>query len=656
MLFTLSLSFVALASAVSPFSTEHWTGAFDSESGVLQSLKPALDPSFDFSPSDVFSSRNGVGNYHTGDITLRWRAGGQSAWNEWDTAVQRAAAPTSRNSSGALLSSSFGALAANSTGNPTVDRIWKNDGGDLILQVTVGNPNKAGAIELGAFGFPIEFNNIFTGRDAVETSEKCVLVDPYIGLDAGYLQVTRLLGTGPAMIITPYGTSTKFEAWRFLTEASTAPLYYQSQTFEGHYAWQILSKAYAENEWNATQPWNDATSEVLQPGQNVTFGLRFSPVQDITSIESAVASKDVPVAIGIPGYTLASDMTGKLFLRSSSDIISITSKPAGALTFKESVARNSSYKAYDVVSDGSHGRARADVAYADGKVQTVHYYLLEAAPDHVAKHARFLFNDQWMGEPDAFGRSPGIITYDWAKKAKVEQDYRVWIAGLQDEGGSASYVAAALKTAFHPLAEEVCKLEEMATATMWGNMQYNTSDGEWPLYTVKRSLFYYDPEAQPDYPYNPALDWTTWASWNKTEASQVWRPYNYVWVSSLYWALYHAEQVSPGVLTIQNASWYLEHAYQTAEAWYGNASDGQYISDFRDVGFMGETVWRALLEDLERENMTEASNSLHDIMKSRQAVWAGRADPFGSEMAWDSTGQEGVYIWSKYVNLASHLL
>ena len=23
---------------------------------------------------------------------------------------------------------------------------------------------------------------------------------------------------------------------------------------------------------------------------------------------------------------------------------------------------------------------------------------------------------------------------------------------------------------------------------------------------------------------------------------------------------------------------------------------------------------------------------------------------FGSEMAWDSTGQEGVYVWSKYFN------
>lgn len=126
-----------------------------------------------------------------------------------------------------------------------------------------------------------------------------------------------------------------------------------------------------------------------------------------------------------------------------------------------------------------------------------------------------------------------------------------WIAGLQDVGGAASYVADALKTAYHPLPEEVRKLEEMATITMWGNMQYNRTDDEYPIHTVKHSLFYHDPEAEPEYPYYPSLDWSTRVSWNETEASQVWRPYNYVWVSALYWALYHAESVSPGILTLQ---------------------------------------------------------------------------------------------------------
>ena len=36
-------------------------------------------------------------------------------------------------------------------------------------------------------------------------------------------------------------------------------------------------------------------------------------------------------------------------------------------------------------------------------------------------------------------------------------------------------------------------------------------------------------------------------------------------------------------------------------------------------------------------------------MRTRATRWDSEETPFGSEMAWDSTGQEGVYYWSKYV-------
>jgi hypothetical protein len=178
MLELLGLSFVALTTAQSPFSIPNWSGAFDSGSGVLRSMKPALDPTFDFSPSDVFSRRNGVGNYYTGDNTLRWRLEDHITWNELNTALQRATGPTSNNHSGSLLSSSFTGLTANYTEHLKIICNWNDDGGDLTLQVTIVNSNKTGTIELGAFGFPIEFNTIFTGRDAIETKKKCVLVDP----------------------------------------------------------------------------------------------------------------------------------------------------------------------------------------------------------------------------------------------------------------------------------------------------------------------------------------------------------------------------------------------------------------------------------------------------------------------------------------------
>ena len=132
-------------------------------------------------------------------------------------------------------------------------RTWEQVDGDLALSFTIQN-NAVEALELGSLGMPIEFNNIFTNRTATETTENCVFVDPYIGLNAGYVQVTRLTGTGPSLVVTPFNSDSKFEGWQFLEEPEDVPLGYRIQTFEGNYAWQTHTLALAETEWKDAQP------------------------------------------------------------------------------------------------------------------------------------------------------------------------------------------------------------------------------------------------------------------------------------------------------------------------------------------------------------------------------------------------------------------
>lgn len=644
---TIILALVQAATAQNTFTTTNWQGEFASGSGVLQSLRPATNTSFDFSPSDYFSLRNAAGNYHTGDITLRWRSQGQTEWNEVDTSAQRTTNPqTTTENSSSLLHSSFDNVYPNIP--ISITRDWMMEDGDLVLQATIASKN-ASTVELGAFGFPIEFNNIFTNRTADETTAKCVLVDPYIGLDAGYLQVTRLTGTGPNMIITPHGNASKFEAYRFLNEDPSQPTGYQTQVFEGLYAWQTLSKAYAENEWNATEPWNVPTSITLGPGESISFALRFGLAQDVYDIEDAVASRGIPVAVGVPGYVLPSDMTGKLFLNTKSDVHSIDIEPTDALTFTTAMAKNSAWKAYDVAaSQGAYGRARATIQYQDGKIQTVHYYITDTSENTAVKLADFSFSKQWYtNSSDPFHRAPSVMTWDDEVGQIVLQDPRVWIAGISDEAGAGSFTAAAMKSAILPDASEIQKLEQMANTSVWGWLQDNvTNDATGDIkYGVKRSLFYYDPAALPDFQYDPAIDWS--GSWNKNDSYQVWRAYDYVWVSVLYWSLYNAELVSPGILTAQNATWYLEQAYQTVLASQAVDDNGQPITSYADVGLMGETVWLFILKSLRAENMNDEAQTLEAAMRKREELWSTQSNPYGSEMAWDSTGQEGVYLWAK---------
>lgn len=650
LLLPLLLSAVA---AQQTFSTGNFEGVLNEQSGVLQSLRPASDDSFDFSPSDFFSMRNEVGNYHTGDITLRWRAQGQTAWNEVDTAAQRHGNPGIAQSDGSIAETNFDSNFPDAAKLFNITRNWKVEDGDLVLQATL---TASSPVEIGAFGFPIEFNSIFTNRSADEVTAKCVLVDPYIGLDAGYLQVTRLTGTGPNLIITPYGNASKFEAYRFLQENPDQPIPYQTQTFEGLYAWQTLSKAYAENEWNATEPWNVPTSMTLNPGQTTTFGLRFGLAQDVPSIEPAVSSKGLPVAVGVPGYILPTDMDGSLYIDSPSPVQTMDIEPSGALTLTPSQAKNSSWIAYRVqAAQGGYGRARVTLTYQDGRVQTVHYYITDTTSNTASKLSDFLFTKQWYTDSsDPFHRAPSVISYDHDAQQQVLQESRAWIAGISDEGGAGAFEAAAMKTSIHPDPDQVAQLEAMVNGSIWGGLQLREPDPEVAntfRYGVQRSAFYYDPEKLPGFQYDPSSNFG--GTWNKNDAHSVWRAYDYVHVSALYWSLYAAEKASPGILKEQNATWYLTQAYETVVASQEISANGTALTSYADVGLMCETVWLDILRALQNEGLSEQASALESAMRKRQQLWSTQSDPFGSEMAWDSTGQEGVYLWSKYFNDAA---
>ena len=167
-------------------------------------------------------------------------------------------------------------------------------------------------------------------------------------------------------------------------------------------------------------------------------------------------------------------------------------------------------------------------------------------------------------------------------------------------------------------------------------------------FSVKKSLFFYQPSAVPGYRYNASLDWGTWASWNREVAYKTDRAYNYVHVAATYWALYRAGRANPGLLKGRHKwEWYLDQAYGTIMRCVGEGV--RDVLHSRD-GLMGETVFGEVLKDLKREGKGDKAVALEDAMRSRARNWDGMAVPFGSEMAWDSTGHEGVWYWSKSVS------
>ena len=286
------------------------------------------------------------------------------------------------------------------------------------------------------------------------------------------------------------------------------------------------------------------------------------------------------------------------------------------------------------------GRARLLITYDDGLTQAIHYFVTKPAAQAVADMGRFLTNEQWfVDDKDPFHRSPSVMSYDREADAIVTQDSRVWISGLGDEAGAGSWLAAAMKEFGQPDKQELEKYEKFVDGVLWGGLQY--SDGP-HKYGVRKSLMYYEPTLLPEGYYRNDLNWKSWTSWNKQHSELVERSFNYPHVVAAYWVLYRLARNNTGLVTDHPWKWYLEQAYETSMAMT------RFAEGYAEFGQMEGDVFVEVLQDLKRENLEAEAASLELAMRKRAEHWKAQAYPFGSEMPWDSTGQEEVYAWTKY--------
>ena len=433
------------------FETPDFKLRLSKSSQTVASLEPRNTPGFDFTPGDRLEQRSARGYHHLGDLTLRARTGNTGPWQKYDTADSDQTVE-SLPASGSTLAAANLSPRLQADIPLQITRSWLVENGRLVLRFDLKNKTTQ-PVQLGALGIPMIFNNMITRRSLKEAHEKCSFSDPYIGQDAGYLQVTRLSGLGPSLLVVPDG-QTPFEAYQLLTEP-TRP----SQTFEGAFAWMVHTQAYAEDEWRGVEQWNSPTMATIAPGVTKTYAVKFLLADEIRKIEQTLADNNRPVAIGIPGYILPMDIDGRLFLKHKSKVTQLVVHPAGALEIKEDKPA-AQWKAYRVRGK-TWGRARLTVTYDDRSTQSISYYVIKPSAAAVADLGNFLFTKQWFDDQnDPFHRSPSVMSYDRETNKIVTQDSRVWIAGLGDEGGSGSWLAAAMKQFGQPRREEIEKFEQ----------------------------------------------------------------------------------------------------------------------------------------------------------------------------------------------------
>ncbi len=632
-----------LSQGTEDFDTPDFALTLVRSSQTVAALKPKGAGDFDFTPGDLLVERSKDGYFHLGDITLRLRAGTSGDWKNYSTASGRnpvTALPVAKD----VLAAADLAPTLPADVPLQITRTWLLESGKLVLRFTLKNKS-SDSVQIGALGMPMIFNNVLNDRSLEEAHAKCSFYDPYIGEDAGYLQVTRLSGHGPALLVVPDG-KTPFEAYNPILDhpgrQGAKPVFtdptLRGITFEGFYEWMVHSQAYAENEWKAAQPWNPPTALSLAPGESRTYGLRFLLSDSIRDIEKTLAENGRPVAVGVPGYVLPMDIDARLFLKFPRSVRSMTVTPEAALSISQD-GSGGGWRAYTLKGE-TWGRSRLTVVYANGSVQTIQYFVIKPQSQAVADMGHFLTTKQWYVDAnDPFHRSPSVMTYDREANQIVMQDSRAWIAGLGDEGGAGAWISAIMKELVEPNQGELEKMEQFVDKVVWGGLQYKDGPQQ---YGVRKSLFYYQPDEMPPGYYRSDLDWRSWTSWNKKASEQVDRSFDYPHVAAAYWVLYHLARNHDGLVTGHLWDWYLSHAYETSIA-MTKFADGYAV-----FGQMEGDIFLQILTDLKREGWKKQADDLEAKMRSRAEHWKQQAYPFGSEMPWDSTGQEEVYAWTKY--------
>lgn len=600
-------------------------------SQTIAAMKPLSDTAFNFSPEKFLKMRSSDGAYQLGDLNLRIK-GASGEWKKYSTATKRGMV-TPLGASGKVLAAAILNNSLPSDIPLLIERYWEQEDGVLILRFKIKNKS-ATDVEIGSLGIPLIFNNIMHEESLDDAHARNVFYDPYIGADAGYLQATRLSGKGPALLVLPLG-KTPFEAYSPLLDDPTP----RGTTFEGFYEWMPLTKANVEKDWKDAQPWNTPSTLILKAGESHEYGLKFILSPDIRSIEKTLVAAKRPVAVGIPGYVVAQDVDAKLFINYKSAVESISVYPEGALTIKKLPALKTGTKAYQV-NGKTWGRATLTINYKDGLKQTVHYKVIKPEAKLVSDFGNFLTTKQWYTNTnDPFKRAPSVITYDYDTKKQVTEDSRAWIAGLSDEGGAGSWLGAIMKQLVQPNAEELVKMQQFVNQTMWGKIQVSSDSSK---YGVRKSLYYYEPDSMPAGTYSKDVNYKSWAAWPRKEADNLGRSYNYPHVAAAHWVLYRSARFHTGLVTEKDWKWYLENAYYTSMAMVKIAP---YYAQF---GQMEGSVFLYILKDLKREGFVEMAANLEAAMKKRADHWRTLNYPFGSEMPWDSTGQEEVYMWSDY--------
>lgn len=558
----------------------------------------------------------------------------------------------------------------------------ETEDGSMLWSITISNTSDK-YLEFGDVGLPMPWNNKYTSVDSVYNER--VTAHTFAGADSGYAYAIRCSGEGNYILFTPVPQSgAKIEYvdnWVGSNNGVTgerADSLFQNWTSDSG-GWQPGLSVYyihsSDIQKTGRGYYTDATSLVLEPGESQTYQFKFSAIRagDNSPQESAESSNNASDsveeretnmrsvlydaglidAIAVPGFQTTLNMPTKLDLHydetkikdvsldiqcvhendpfdeehipeQEDGLVNNSRSGRGEHGANEGYEESCTYKETKVVDGESHhiydltfgciGNNSVRVSYKlqaeDGtweeKFTQYEFNVLTELDEAIETHAQFMAENQQDNDPasDTYG-----IYNDWYLSSG-------WDSTMQshwgDDWGHDNINFMTMKNYLDPDAQEIQSIENYLIDYMWNNYMKNTQD----TYTVSNYLrdsgIYSDSEA----PYT--------------------RTYSQMMEATGFFNMYRIEKAHPDLMDYrESALWYLEKAY------------GIYLNnvDAGTIGYYGEQQVPDMIEALRSEGMTEEADTLqeHFAKDKGNAMLNYARYPYGSEFAYDNTGEEGAY-------------
>ena len=466
-------------------------------------------------------------------------------------------------------------------------------------------------LELTRLGIPLLMDQLFRGDDAFKY-EQCVLRHTCLCHENAWIYWAKSCGAAPILLLKTM-EDTALESFSVETEwVKVIP-----GAFEGVYT------AYVYHETTPRFP--ETKTCRVAPGESLKKAFLIGMEKEKTEAVSWLVENGGFYLESMPGMVLPCGTRAEIRIFSR-ECLEVVAANAGDHTGEVTGDGNGYWKTW--LELNGYGRREVQVS-VNGQSSKITFFGIEAPEQIYQKQSRFICENQWeTDEKDPCYH--GLLMWDMDVKKRINASCNPhgpnWYAGGSDEIGLVSGHFLSEWNVYRPSEAQIRILQDYCHDFIEDRLT------EQPGWRVHRMVPWFE----------------MFEPWSGYGADDVWRAFNYVHVINTYYNMYRIAKKYPYPWLEEPEKW-IYKAYQYAKAMFSFWMFPEGVGATQ-YGNMGEAVLAlSLSKALAEEGYAEESAEIRGLVTAKAEFFAGKAYPYGSEMAYDSTAFEAVYAYGKTI-------